>query len=640
MTSGDPDRAIPPDHTIQAALDDAERQIEAAWSFRRNDVTRMEATAAAIRAGLTSLRPLPPGPERRRRALVARTHSLLAVGRERVSDYPAAIRLANEALNALNDVRAAEPDDVPHLALFISEALKTIGNSYKNLGEYAEALRVYEEDLRLAEGAAAAVESGHAFNNIGNVCYHLGDYARAVESYLAALDLFVANDWPRGQAASLNGLANVYFNQDDYPRALESYERALAIFESMEEPYWVAGLLGNAANACVRLGDFDRALDMHQRSLAARREIGDRQGQAHSYYNLGEFHAARGNCRDALRAHRRAVRIFDAIDDKNGLAGAHVALGRLYASCGRDRRALLHLSGGLFLADQGGMRDLAYTAHEVLSGVYERAGDGTRALEHFRQFHAIKETIFNEESDRRVRNLQVLHEAEQARRATEIYRRHNAELEAANAALREADAFKSELLARLRRQSDALERQARTDSLTGLLNRRAANKRLNEEFTRARRQQQPLSIVICDIDNFKRINDTFSHQVGDRVLRTVARLLRRSLRRSDVSARYGGEEFVLVLPGAPLLAAVTVCENLRERVAAHPWAEIHPDLSLTVSIGVSSLASAPEAENYEHLLAIADHHLYEAKRAGRNLVRHPAPADDEEARKERVRPRR
>jgi diguanylate cyclase (GGDEF) domain len=635
MSSGEPDSPpATPDPNIQAVLDTAERQIEAALSLRRSEMVQTREEAERIAGEMKALAPLPtPEMERHRRRIHARCLSGIALCQERVSDYVEAIRLGHVALEEFRALRQEvpdPPDDAPAtgeaavLGRWLSETLRIVGNAYKNMGEYAEALRMYEEDQRLMAALHETIDEGHAFNNIGNVSYHLGDYARAVECYLAALERFDAHNWPRGKGSSFNGLGNVHYNQGDYARSLEGYEKALAIFEQMEDPYWIAGILGNAANACVRLGQRDRALAMHERSLRVRREIGDRQGQGHSFYNLGEFYAAEGNAPAALRAYRRAIRIFDRIEDKNGLAGANVALGRLLSACRKDRLALLHLNGGLFFAEQAGMRDIVYSAHEALSEVYERQGDLARALEHYRRFHTVKETIFNEASDRRVRNLQVLHESEQARREAEIYRRHNAELEAANAALREADAFKTEVMARLRRQSEALEKQARTDSLTGLLNRRAAGKRLNEEFARAKRQGQPLSVVVCDIDHFKSINDTFSHQIGDRVLRTVARLLRRSLRRTDAVGRYGGEEFVLVMPGTILPDAVAVCEQLCERVAAHPWTETQPGLAVTVSMGVCSLAAAPEAQDYEHLLRVADDYLYQAKNSGRNRVCYPA----------------
>lgn len=122
---------------------------------------------------------------------------------------------------------------------------------------------------------------------------------------------------------------------------------------------------------------------------------------------------------------------------------------------------------------------------------------------------------------------------------------------------------------------------------------------------------------MCDIDNFKSINDTFSHQTGDMVLIKVAELFKKGLREADVLARYGGEEFVLLMPTTVLNNAVRLCERLCQSIANYSWQDIHPDLKVTVSMGV---ANDPSCNNYEKLIAQADLKLYEAKRSGKNKV--------------------
>lgn len=115
---------------------------------------------------------------------------------------------------------------------------------------------------------------------------------------------------------------------------------------------------------------------------------------------------------------------------------------------------------------------------------------------------------------------------------------------------------------------------------------------------------------------FKAINDTYSHQAGDEVLRTTAALFRQTLPGVELIARYGGEEFVIAFPQTPTVEA-TACERLRQRIEAHDWSFIHLDLVVTVSIGVSD---APSASNHEKLLMVADQYLYDAKRKRRNQV--------------------
>ncbi|MGQ9806867.1 MAG: sensor domain-containing diguanylate cyclase [Chlorobiales bacterium] len=183
--------------------------------------------------------------------------------------------------------------------------------------------------------------------------------------------------------------------------------------------------------------------------------------------------------------------------------------------------------------------------------------------------------------------------------------------------LAEANKVKTKLLAELRSQTEFLEKQTREDALTGLYNRRYLNMQLEQEFKRAKRYGNPLSVVMCDIDYFKKINDTFSHQVGDEVLKTLGRIFKAYSRSVDTVARFGGEEFVLVLPETPKEKAVVLCEKLRTAVEHYTWSEIHPQLSVTISFGISDNV---RLGNYEKLLAEADEKLYEAKNSGRNRV--------------------
>jgi diguanylate cyclase (GGDEF)-like protein/PAS domain S-box-containing protein len=154
--------------------------------------------------------------------------------------------------------------------------------------------------------------------------------------------------------------------------------------------------------------------------------------------------------------------------------------------------------------------------------------------------------------------------------------------------------------------------QALTDHLTGLANRRAFSERLEGELARAERHGHPLSLVVLDLDHFKRVNDRRGHEVGDRVLVEVARRLRSESRRGELVARVGGEEFAWILPGSDMAGGVSAAERARARVAAAPIPGVG---TITVSAGVAALC---DGESGQDLLRDADRALYEAKAAGRN----------------------
>jgi diguanylate cyclase (GGDEF)-like protein len=162
------------------------------------------------------------------------------------------------------------------------------------------------------------------------------------------------------------------------------------------------------------------------------------------------------------------------------------------------------------------------------------------------------------------------------------------------------------------------------DALTSSYNRRYLDERLYRPVAgrHPSRPRPPLAIALIDLDRFKRVNDTYGHLVGDRVLRRVADLLQEELPEDGFCARYGGEEFVLWLPGVDAGAAVRIVDAARVRVARHPWSELQPGLRVTISAGLAHDAAAePGAEpSPERQLRCADTLLYAAKRAGRNKV--------------------
>jgi diguanylate cyclase (GGDEF)-like protein len=160
--------------------------------------------------------------------------------------------------------------------------------------------------------------------------------------------------------------------------------------------------------------------------------------------------------------------------------------------------------------------------------------------------------------------------------------------------------------------------QAATDSLTGLGNRWTFDEELALEWRRAERVGDPLALILADIDDFKAVNDTYGHQVGDEVLRVVGRVISANVRQVDLAARYGGEEFAVIVPETDLEGAVQLAERLR--VALEKEQIQLPDgshVTVTASFGASVKGDLPRAEE---LVAAADETLYEAKRAGKNRV--------------------
>jgi len=195
------------------------------------------------------------------------------------------------------------------------------------------------------------------------------------------------------------------------------------------------------------------------------------------------------------------------------------------------------------------------------------------------------------------------------REAREQQRASHVALQAANMALQQQLEEISLLQAKLKQQADC-------DPLTGAYNRRYFDVSIHRELSQCRRQQQPLSFILVDIDHFKTVNDTFGHQAGDQILIALADILRLNSRGSDIVCRYGGEEFLIALPNTDLSTALQRAEHYRSAFAAGVvyWQEHR--LQCTISLG---LACYPQqAQDSQTLLRCADIALYKAKSDGRN----------------------
>jgi diguanylate cyclase (GGDEF)-like protein len=191
--------------------------------------------------------------------------------------------------------------------------------------------------------------------------------------------------------------------------------------------------------------------------------------------------------------------------------------------------------------------------------------------------------------------------------------------------LRELEQLRRELEARVDKRTEQLRaanlqlaEAARTDSLTGLANRRALLERFDAERRRSARSEEPIALVMADIDHFKRVNDEHGHAAGDRVLQEIATTLRSALRAQDTVARWGGEEFLLLLPETDLEGALIAAEAARTRIEETPVRLGERLLPITLSFGAAQ--HAPQA-TVDETLAAADRALYRAKESGRNCVR-------------------
>ena len=174
-------------------------------------------------------------------------------------------------------------------------------------------------------------------------------------------------------------------------------------------------------------------------------------------------------------------------------------------------------------------------------------------------------------------------------------------------------------LSRYKKMERQLANMALFDSLTGALSRAAFMQHAVKEFTRAKRYNRPLSVMMIDIDHFKDVNDQYGHAAGDHVLKIFVEAIEEEIRSTDVLGRIGGEEFTLLLPDTPLKSASYLAERIRERISKYPYIAGVNLIDITASLGVAVLT---EVDNqFKEILSRADQALYKAKNSGRNKVK-------------------
>jgi diguanylate cyclase (GGDEF)-like protein len=513
------------------------------------------------------------------------------------------------------------------------------------LNEISEAL--YERDP--TRGAALAQESvelarathdspgeAQALYCIGRNLFSQAEYPAVLETQDAALALFRALGNVHGEARCSNLLGITYRQLADYGHALELYDLALKGFRETADYRWQARVLSNIGNIEIQLGNFAAALELFEQALELRREVGDSEGAGFDLNN-----AAFGRIQRALQLRAAGDRISCQIEAEEAVTLLQKALAiarqhgykRLEAFClqtmGEAYQAMSRPEVALGMADQFlqlardskdkwieaygfacvgevrhqmgqhaeatellltalgsfealGSRDEIARVLRILSQTHEAVGNLGEALLCLRRAGTIEQQLKNEETERRSRALSARRRMEQATQEADRYRR-----------------------------------LAMEDSLTGLANRRQLDERLASLLRDAESVGSVLTVALADVDHFNGINDRFSNAVGDEVLRCVGEILRGQCRPGDMVGRFGGEQFMLIFRGLDMPAAADACERVRRAVESWDWQSIHPQLRVTLSLGLASTTSFLHPQG---LLDAADHWLYEAKHHGRNQV--------------------
>ncbi|GAA0505088.1 hypothetical protein GCM10008937_11120 [Deinococcus depolymerans] len=484
------------------------------------------------------------------------------------------------------------------------------------LPDAVERVTVSLNHLRLA---APSVWLGRGLNILAALQSQLNRPDLAVSLYEEQVDLARHIRDPELSATALHDLG-VELRLSDPGRARQHITEALLAFQAMNYAHGVAVAHTNLAEFAQRAGDHHTTL--HHATQALTFPHLDQQPTLEVEVQAALLHAL--SALNDPRADRTRARLefFNRADSNPEVQiTAALALAR-HATPDRVPTLLLP---ALDRARQLGEHVSLPVLHEALSVAYAALGDHASALTHLQETLRLERHRHTAERRQNFQSFEVLRRIQSLQDMAEQERLRNDEL---NVHLQE-----------LRDLNRRIRELGRTDHLTQLTNREHLFHE-GERLAAASTPDRPLAAAIIDVDHFKLINDTWGHQMGDRVLQQVARLIRSVARPGDVAARYGGEEFTILRPDATAAQLAATCQELQRRLQEHPWHSIAPDLRVTLSIGVADTTSAahpaplpnrPDAPvapdvpgataRLDALIAEADRRLYAVKNAGRDAIR-------------------
>jgi diguanylate cyclase (GGDEF)-like protein len=503
--------------------------------------------------------------------------------RERVEEVESLVRYeARKALTLARDMLAEDvlaPDDVLYQRLRLAKA-----SAQARVGETADGARLLREVKVWAETHDETTLLAMSHRRLSMLFRRVGDPALMLEHAVTAVELLEEDCAPALRGDHLLGLADALGASGEFDSSIRRYHEAGELAETCDDVYLRHAVLNNLSYTQFEAGLSEAAVATAERLL----EQTAAHGQAlmsHNADTVARAYMSVGRYAEAAAVLEPFCQDEESEEDCDGVALGLLTLAEAKRLGGDLESAQEALDRAGVLIEKFGLEGRRPEVMREQGELFAATGDHEAAFHTYKAFHAADVEIRALQRDGRARTLNAIFEATEAQRSRDFFR---------------------ELAVR--------------DPLTGLHNRRHLDASMAELLAGLRTGTESVTVGLVDLDHFKRVNDTYSHAVGDTVLQRVAGLLEQAAASVEdgIAARMGGEEFVLVLPHLTRDAAVPRFEALRRSIAEQPWAEVTAGLSVTASVGIGS---APEdGLDKAEILAEADRNLYRAKRAGRDRV--------------------
>lgn len=465
------------------------------------------------------------------------------------------------------------------------------------------------EAISLLENFPPSKTNARAWQILSWISFFLGDFTSAQDQALKSQELSNRLNLMIEKAWALDAVASAYAILKDFQNALQAHREAIRIFRDNKDVDGTIRATNNMALTLYMMEDYKSALTWAKKNLQFIQNLDRKYDELNAACTIAQILIDLRRLDDAENYLGVALTASKVLENTNIF---HVSIFMELARLSRLRNDLqnakLHLFEALTIANKTKQKMEVGKCHQILAEICEHEGDYKQSLEHMKKFLAIHEDAVGERAAIRMSILTFTHQIENSRQEAEIYRL-------------KAEQLHSEV-EKQKRTSELLETVSKTDSLTGIANRRYFDERISQEYSRHSRTGNPLSLIMLDIDHFKMFNDTYGHIKGDACLKKVAQAIQTRVNRStDMVARYGGEEFACILPDTNNQAAIMIAERIRRAISDLEIPHITSPVEnrVTASLGVVS-TTCNHTVNLSKLIEFADQQLYTAKESGRNKL--------------------
>ena len=334
----------------------------------------------------------------------------------------------------------------------ISDCLNNMGSIYKNIGDYDEAIKNYKKSLILNKEIKDKEGISSCLGNIGIIYYFKGDYSEAIKYFQESMGIFKEIGHKKGVSACLTNIGNIYKDQGKYPKAIEYYQKAMKICEETEDSRGVSSCLSNIGlvhyylnhysqaieyfqksqklkkefgdkkgiSACLNnvgliyadLMEYEKANENFEKALKLKRELGDKKGISYCLNNIGIIHKNWGNYKKALKYNEEALAIKREMGDKVGISNGLLNIAIVQYELGNYTQSITNSQKSLIIAEEIGAKENIKNAYSNLALCYSKIKDYKKALEYYKLYSEVKDSLFNEESNKQITEMTTKYETE------------------------------------------------------------------------------------------------------------------------------------------------------------------------------------------------------------------------------------